>query len=341
MSNLNRVKVLQAIKVWENVNYDRFHSEIVPLNQPAVIRSLVSDWPSVEAAKQSPEAVANYLKPLEKNIAVPALVGTPDIKGRFFYSDDLQDINFQRTQVTFSIGIERLLAIKETKNPHAIALQAIQLNQVLPDYKASHHQPLLDKAIEPTMWLGNRAMVAPHYDIHDNLACVVAGRRQFTLFPPEQINNLYPGPTLNAPAGVPVSMVDIRDPDLKRYPKYKAALTAGFEATLEPGDAVFIPALWWHGVESLEPFNILVNYWWGGNSDSNLSPNDSLLHSIMSIAKLDQKKRDAWQHFFNYYVFKTMDDPSQHLPPDLNDIVTDLSPEQTATVRRFLANKLQ
>jgi hypothetical protein len=335
------VAALQDIRVWGNVDYARFHNEIVPLNQPAIIRSLVSEWPTVKAAKKSPDAVVNYLKPRDTNFVVPALVGTPDIKGRFFYSYDLTDINFQRADVTLSIGLERLLAIKEKQNPHAIALQAIQLSQVLPDFKAAHPQPLLDSSAEPTMWVGNQAIVAPHYDIHDNLACVVAGQRKFTLFPPEQINNLYPGPTLNSPAGVPVSMVDIKDPDFKRFPKYKDALKSGFEGTLEPGDAIFIPALWWHGVESLATFNILVNYWWGGSLQDSLSPNDSLLYSMMSIANLDDKKREAWRHFFNYYVFKTMDNPSEHLPSTLKDVVTELNQDQRAKIKNFLAEKLK
>jgi hypothetical protein len=333
--------VLQDIRVWENVDYERFHNEIIPLNQPAIIRAIVSDWPTVEAAKKSPEAVVNYLKPMDTRSVIPALVGTPDINGRFFYSEDLTEHNFQRAEVTLSIGLDRLLAIKDRSNPHAIALQAIQLNRVMPDYKAAHPQPLLDNSAEPTMWVGNQATVAPHYDIHDNLACVVAGKRKFTLFPPEQINNLYPGPTLSAPAGVPVSMVDMKNPDYKSYPKYKEAVKAAFQATLEPGDGIFIPALWWHGVESLETFNILVNYWWGGNMQGDLSPNDSLLHSMMSIANLDQNKREAWQHFFNYYVFKTKDNPSDHLPSKLRDIVTELSPEQQLKVRNFLAEKLK
>ena len=332
---------MQDIRAWENVDYERFHNEIIPLNQPAIIRAIVSDWPTVEAAKKSPEAVVNYLKPMDTRSVIPALVGTPDINGRFFYSEDLTEHNFQRAEVTLSIGLDRLLAIKDRSNPHAIALQAIQLNRVMPDYKAAHPQPLLDNSAEPTMWVGNQATVAPHYDIHDNLACVVAGKRKFTLFPPEQINNLYPGPTLSAPAGVPVSMVDMKNPDYKSYPKYKEAVKAAFQATLEPGDGIFIPALWWHGVESLETFNILVNYWWGGNMQGDLSPNDSLLHSMMSIANLDQNKREAWQHFFNYYVFKTKDNPSDHLPSKLRDIVTELSPEQQLKVRNFLAEKLK
>lgn len=332
---------MQDIRVWDNVDYDRFHNEIIPLNQPAIIRSIVSDWPTVQVAKQSPKAVVEYLKPFDKNVVISALVGNPDINGRFFYSDDLTDINFQRADITLTIGLERLLAIQDQPNPHAIALQAIQLKQVMPDYKALHPQPILDSNAEPTMWIGNQATVAPHYDIHDNLACVVAGKRTFTLFPPEQINNLYPGPTLSAPAGVPISMVDIKNPDFTRYPRYTEALNAGFQATLEPGDAVFIPALWWHGVESLDTFNILVNYWWGGNNQNNLSPNDSLLHSMMSIANLDQTKRQAWQHFFNYYVFRTDGDPSKHLPQDLNDVVTELNPQQASMIRNFLADKLK
>jgi len=36
-----------------------------------------------------------------------------------------------------------------------------------------------------------------------------------------------------------------------------------------------------------------------------------------------------------------MDNPTEHLPADLKDIATELSPEQQATVRNFLAEKLK
>ena len=332
---------MQTIRVWEKVDYDQFHQEIIPLNQPAHIKSVVGHWPAVTAGSDSPEAVVNYLKQYDSEKVIAALVGDPSIKGRFFYQPGLQALNFQKAQVTLGIGLDRLLAIQHDRNPHAIALQAIPVDQVMPGFQQLHRQPLLDENIGPTMWLGNRATVAPHYDIHDNLACVVAGRRQFTLFPPEQINNLYPGPMMTTPGGVPVSMVDISNPDLDQYPRYTEAEKSGQQAILEPGDGIFIPALWWHGVESLDALNILINYWWGGMSHSQLSANDSLMHSMLSIARLSPHKRAAWQRFFEYYVFRTESDPAAHLPAQLEDLVTQLSPELQAQLRDFLSKQLR
>ena len=249
-------------------------------------------------------------------------------------------MNFSRASTTLSSALEQLLKIIDQPNPHAIALQAIPIRDALKGFEDQNPQPLLDSSIAPTLWLGNRAMVAPHYDIHDNIATVVAGRRRFTLYPPEQINNLYPGPALSTPAGVPVSMVDIRQPDLEQFPNYAQAEAVAQQAILEPGDAVYIPALWWHGVESLEGLNILVNYWWGGQTQGTPSANDSMMHSMLSIAKLSPEKREAWRQYFNYFVFQTAEDPQRHLPASLNDLVTDLSEEQQRALREFLSKRL-
>ena len=88
---------MQPIPSVQNVDFQQFHNEIVTANQPVVIKSVVADWPSVKAAQQSPKAIVDYLKAFDIDAIVSALVGKPDINGRFFYTDDLTDLNFQRT----------------------------------------------------------------------------------------------------------------------------------------------------------------------------------------------------------------------------------------------------
>jgi len=328
------------IPVWHQVSAEQFENEIVPLNKPALLKSLAGDWSAVKAGIESPQAIVNYLNTMATEQKVAAVVGNPEINGRFFYGNDLQTMNFSRASTTLGSALEQLLKIIDQPNPHAIALQAIPIRDALNGFEEQNPQPLLDSSIAPTLWLGNRAMVAPHYDIHDNIATVVAGRRRFTLYPPEQTNNLYPGPVLSTPAGVPVSMVDIRQPDLEQFPNYVQAEAVAMQALLEPGDAVYIPALWWHGVESLEGLNILVNYWWGGQTAGTPSANDSMMHSMLSIAKLSPEKREAWRQYFNYFVFQIAEDPQRHLPASLNDLVTDLDEQQKKALREFLGKRL-
>ncbi len=59
-----------------------------------------------------------------------------------------------------------------------------------------------------------------------------------------------------------MSLVQLHAPDFDRFPRFREALDAAVTAELEAGDAIYIPPLWWHHVQSLEPFNLLVNYWW-------------------------------------------------------------------------------
>lgn len=334
-------KQVSEIQEWTNIDFDQFHNEIVPLNQPAVLRSLVADWPMVKAAKQSTGEAVNYLESFDNQTPLYTIVGEAEINGRFGYRDDFQGVNFQRTQATLATVVANIIAQQESVNPRAIAVQAASIRDTLPGFDSENKLSLLDESVAPTMWLGGSAMVAPHYDVYDNVACVVTGRRKFTLFPPDQIANLYVGPTLDAPGGVPISMVDLHEPDLDRYPNFSKALCVAQEALLEPGDAIFIPTPWWHAVEALDQINVLINYWWGGLTEGSLSPNHSLLHSMLTIAKLSTAQRESWRHFFDYFVFQTSGDPAAHLPDELNDIVSTLSPAQRKNVYEFLKDHLK
>lgn len=331
---------MHKIAEWQDVDVETFHNEVVSANKPAVIRSLVADWPAVRQSRSSTAATCQYLEGLDIGKLVYTIAAPPGACGRFFYSDDLQGLNFKRGQIPLAQVLAQLLASENEPETHSIAVQALDVREALPEFERQNPARLIDGAVAPTMWIGTKGLVAPHYDVHRNLACVVAGKRQFILFPPGQIANLYPGPMLNAPGGVPISMVDVWNPDFDRFPRYSEALEVAQEAVLEPGDAIYIPSVWWHGVASLERVNVLVNYWWGGATGSGVSPNDSLLHGMLAISKLDDSQRQAWRDFFDFYVFRNGEDPAAHLPDGIKDIVTDPSAEQTKSVREFLSQNL-
>src|SRR3546814_18913988 len=96
-----------------------------------------------------------------------------------------------------------------------------------------------------------------------NIAVVVAGRRRFTLFPPEQITNLYVGTVERTIAGQPTSMVDPDHPDHARYPLYAEAERHKIVADLAPGAAVYMPPQWWDPVRWDGALNVLGDFWFG------------------------------------------------------------------------------
>ncbi|XP_031562148.1 tRNA wybutosine-synthesizing protein 5-like [Actinia tenebrosa] len=91
-----------------------------------------------------------------------------------------------------------------------------------------------------------------HYDIMDNLLIQVSGRKRVVLFSPQDASNLY----LN---GDKSEVLNIDNPDLKRFPRFSSAVP--FECHLEAGDVLFIPALWFHNVLSID-FGVAVNVFW-------------------------------------------------------------------------------
>ena len=332
---------MQKIDEWQGVDRAVFENEILPANRPAVLRGLLRNWPAVQAGRQSQTSVVNYLKRFDTGGTINAMVGPPQIEGRFFYSDDFQGFNFESRDVSISTALDTLVSLAEAPQPPAIAMQAIDVPNIMPSFVGDNEMPLLASAIVPRIWISNRSMIAAHFDNNHNIACVVSGSRRFSVFPPDQVRNLYIGPLLRTPGGTPISTVDLRAPDHKRFPRFAEALESGQEAVLEPGDAIYIPILWWHGVESLEPLNILVNYWWNDADASHHKPILSLVHSMVLMSGLPADQREVWRMFFDYFAFQTDGDPGAHLPSDLRDVMGKLSSADRDQVIAFIAERLK
>ncbi len=288
--------------------------EIRAAGRPAVLRGLVTDWPAVKAARQGDEAIVRYIVEGGVTRPVVAIGAAPGEKGRFFYNADLTGFNFRKGQGRLDAFLADLLRAADIADPPGMAVQSEAIGELLPAFARDNRLALLPE-VEPRIWIGNRIRVAPHFDIKENIACCIAGRRRFTVFPPEQTANLYPGPFELTPAGTPVSMVDLANPDLAAHPRFEQAWAEARQATLEPGDAIYLPYCWWHGVESLAPVSILVNYWWTEGQPQGIgSPYDALLHAILSYRHLPPEQRAVWRRMLDYYVFEDSGDPGAHLP---------------------------
>jgi hypothetical protein len=330
----------QSVREWHDTDLATFRNEILPRNEPAVLRGLLRDWPAVRAASDSNRALCDYIKRFDVGRPVETLLGDPTIEGRFFYTDDLSSVNFLRQSERISVTLETLLLHAEDQEPPAIFIQSASIPEHLPRFSEENSLDFADPSAIPRIWVGNSITVTTHYDISDNIACVVGGRRRFTLFPPDQIRNLYVGPIHFTLAGQPVSMVSLEAPDLVRYPRFEQALRTAQVAELEAGDAIFIPYLWWHHVKSLERFNVLVNYWWDPAKPKLGSPYDCLLHGFLTLRHLPASQRAAWRAVFDHYVFQTEVDPVAHLPSERRGALAEMTPELAAHIKAALLKRL-
>jgi hypothetical protein len=307
--------------------------------EPVVLRGLVADWPVVAAAMR--DDLGGYLSAMATDAQVPMVRAPAGEQGRLHYATSIERPNFDREPVTIAGFFAELNRQSGAASPDTLAIQGLAAGPALPGFAAANPMPLLPAEVEPRLWLGTSAKVATHNDQVENLACVVVGRRRFTLFAPEQVANLYMGPFHVTPAGTAVSMAHVTEPDLDRFPRFAEALADARTAELDPGDAIYIPYGWYHHVEALSPLNLLVNYWWNPARRDVGSPWDAMMHGMVALRQLPPDQRRAWRAMFDHYVFMTDADPAAHLPETVRGILGADSPADLATMRRSIIAALQ
>lgn len=307
---------------------------------PLVVRNCIGAWAAVSKARNSPEALGEYLLDFDTGAEVLFYRGAPETDGRVFYNADFSGLNCDVQRTSFSTALGEILhSARSTPAPLAY-LGSAPINRHLAGFERENRPPLGLDGAPANIWIGGRSRISAHYDFSENLACVVAGRRRFILFPHEQLANLYVGPIDFTPAGQPISLVDFHKPDFARFPKFREALKAALIAELEPGDAIFIPSMWWHHVEALSPFNILVNYWFRRSPTRLDAPREALEHAIMTLRDLPPGQKDAWIEMFRYYVFENSSDFADHIPEKIRGILEKFSPEEARRFRLALFDRL-
>ena len=335
------VSVDTSVEQVSGVDPAAIPSEILNSSKPLVLRGLVSEWPVVKEGRRHSHRALAQIRSYYRSKPVALFLGDPEIDGRFFYNKDMTGFNFDHMQSDLCPVLDKLVAIEGEADAMSLYVGSTAVDSTLPGFREHNDLNLTERTPLVSIWIGNRSRIATHFDYPANIACCILGRRRFTLFPPEQISNLYLGPLELTPAGQQISLVDLLDPDFDRYPKFAEALKAASMAELEPGDALFLPSTWWHHVEALEAINVLVNYWWNPLPQYLGYPADALTHAIFSIKELPVEQRRAWRAYFDYYVFGEPDNRLAHIPEDVRGRLDRIDELTARKLRAELLNRLK
>jgi hypothetical protein len=129
------------------------------------------------------------------------------------------------------------------------------LTQRLQGYEALHHQnnhshnPEILDPRGPSLWMGtNGSATQAHYDVADNVIVQLFGTKRIRCYPPKAATALYVFPDAHPRARK--SQVNFDAPDSERFPHFATLAPPVLDVILTPGDAIWIPAFWFHHVKN-------------------------------------------------------------------------------------------
>jgi len=339
--------ITKKSKILYDCHPDTIPEEVYTSTEPIILKGLVKNWPLTKVGLESDEKAIDMLKSFYSGKPSSVYFGDAGIN-RFGYNEDISKLNFEIRKAQIDEILDELLLTINDPQPPIRYIASNIIDIYFPKLIEEHNLPFSGNYFEANpleyadplkgIWIGNKTLSPCHYDAQSNIACVVVGKRKVTLFPPEQVNNLYPGPLELNPGGPAITMVDFDNPDFEKYPRYRNAIPIGQIAELEAGDAIFIPCMWWHQVQSLSPFNVLINYWWNSFPKIRGQAMHALKLALLSIRDRPEQERQAWKHLFDYYVFGDSQHAAEHLPAAARGL---LGPINDTAVRQLRAELLQ
>ncbi|XP_059094296.1 tRNA wybutosine-synthesizing protein 5-like [Tigriopus californicus] len=249
-----------SIPVFESISAADFRSTIQPTRRPAILRGMpvgpcVPAWADLEHLKRhTPNG------PVRIHVTTHAHM-------------DFRRKNFQYGTLDFHTLLERasrdpeeaitepFIDPRELYYLRSVSLdprsrETVRLERDFPDLA---HEFRLPEFFPPDRFFSSVLRVSSpgvrvwtHYDVLDNVYVQVVGRKRAVMWAPSDALNLYLD-------GDKSRVVDIDQPDLAAFPKFAQATP--FEGWLEPGDILFIPAMWFHNMTARD-FGVAVNVFW-------------------------------------------------------------------------------
>ncbi|KAK3589777.1 hypothetical protein CHS0354_021110 [Potamilus streckersoni] len=255
------IKAFKSLQVVSDVSQKLFTEEIYPKRFPVILRN-------VEIGPCQEKWTVEYLAEKGGNKEVKIHVApTPQM--------DFIQKNFVYRSLPFSEFVLRAAKLKQDKffisENEKYYLRALgddprkdiaDISQQFPELAQDIHIPPFfkkDRFFSSVFRIASPGIqLWTHYDVMDNLLIQVNGRKRVVLFSPQEVDKLY----LN---GDKSEVLDIDNLDDVKFPLFSHA--ERYEGILNPGDILFIPALWFHNVISMD-FGVAVNVFWKHMDDN-------------------------------------------------------------------------
>ena len=227
---------------------EEFRRDYMARSRPVVIRGGIKDWPAFR--DWSPEVLAEKVGGNEVLVQQsPTAI--------FGLDPELGGPRYQEITTTLGEYVRNMMNVDEGDVRYYV--QRANIPERLPELMEDFSLPSYVEAAKVyliNLWLGPAGNVTTlHYDTPNNFLAHVRGRKRLKMFSPWEARRLYPCRS----KAYNMSQVNIDDPDLKKFPRFRDAQM--YEVEIEAGDLLFIPTYWWHQVYS-ETAGISVNIWW-------------------------------------------------------------------------------
>lgn len=324
---------------------DAFREAVARAGRPVVLRGIAATWPMAQAAAASDAAVRDYILGFDAGRRPQVMQAEARLGGGYFYQPGLDGFNFERREMPLSDAFACMFDHAADVTRPTTYLGSLVAPAYLPGLAEANRPAIVPDGVDLRLWIGNPSTVACHYDAFDNLACVIAGQRRFTLYPPDCIADMYVSPIDHTIAGQPVSLAAATSQDegdhARRFPRFAAAAARRQVVDLAPGDALYIPKLWWHQVEALAPFNVMANYWWDGFQQGPDAPMLAMLFAMITLAERPEAERAAFRAFFDHFVFRPEGHPLAHLPEAQRGVLRNLAEGGSGQIRAMIMRALR
>lgn len=251
------------IQVRKMLSRERFYAEHILTGTPVILKNGMNDWPAIERwsleyFKQTIGAVKiayrNSMSGLHPDLTKldAAKITKKDIFKEATLSEFIDLLTTGQDKV-FLCGSGLYIYSDHCPNPI--------MKPVFQDFKL----PAICGVKHPKsagVWISPQNIISwLHYDQNGchNLNAQIKGEKKVLLFPPQHLQNYYL--YLYCNTEMPnFSQVNVHKPDYEKYPYFKQADC--YQAYLQPGDMLYIPAYWLHSFEHIAKVNINLNFWW-------------------------------------------------------------------------------